>query len=111
VIGAWLDDRDRDRHQRRRRRAVAVDGKTLRGARTPSGDRRPVHLLACMDHTTRAVLAQQQVGGAPEEVPAFVPLLERLDLAGVVITADALQTHPEAAEFLVTRKQPTTCSP
>ena len=105
MIGAWLDDRDRDRHQRRRRRAVAVDGKTLRGAR------RPVHLLACMDHTTRAVLAQQQVGGAPEEVPAFVPLLERLDLAGVVITADALQTHPEAAEFLVTRKQPTTCSP
>jgi hypothetical protein len=103
VIGAWLDDRDR--RQRRRRRAVAVDGKTLRGARTPSGDGRPVHLLACMDHTTRAVLAQQQVGGAPEEVPAFVPLLERLDLAGVVVTADALQTHPEAAEFLVTRKQ------
>ena len=64
-----------------------------------------MHLLACMDHTTRAVLAQQQVGGAPEEVPVLVPLLERLDLAGVVVTADALQTHPEAAEFLVTRKQ------
>jgi hypothetical protein len=24
-----------------------------------------------MDHTTRAVLAQRQVGGAPEKVPAF----------------------------------------
>jgi predicted transposase YbfD/YdcC len=54
-----------------------------------------------MDHATRAVLAQRQVGGAPEEVPAFAPLLVRLDLAGVVVTADALQTHPEAAEFLV----------
>jgi predicted transposase YbfD/YdcC len=28
-----------------------------------------------------------------------------LDLAGVVVTADALQTHAEAAEFLVTGKQ------
>jgi hypothetical protein len=64
-----------------------------------------VHLLAAMDHATRAVLAQQQVGGAPEEVPAFQPLLANLDLAGTVVTADALQTHPAAAEFLVTHKQ------
>jgi predicted transposase YbfD/YdcC len=98
AIGAWLADRDHDQ----RRRAVAVDGKTLRGARR---DGRGVHLLAAMDHATRAVLAQQQVGGAPGEVPAFQPLLARLDLAGVVVTADALHTHPAAAEYLVTVKQ------
>jgi hypothetical protein len=51
------------------------------------------------------VLAQRQVGGAPEEAAAFAPLLAPLDLAGVVVTTDALQTHPEAAEFLVTSKQ------
>jgi hypothetical protein len=90
-------------------RAVAVDGKTLRGARAADG--RPVHLLACMDHASRTVLAQRQVGGAPEEVPVFQPLLDGLDLAGAVITADALQTRPQAAEFLVTRAcTPTTCS-
>jgi predicted transposase YbfD/YdcC len=111
TIGAWMADRDRHRNLDRPgpaicRRAVAVDGKTLRGARAPTpGDGRPMHLLACMDHATRAVLAQRQVGGAPEEVPAFAPLLADLDLAGVVVTADALQTHPEAAEFLVTRKR------
>jgi hypothetical protein len=82
-------------------RAVAVDGKTLRGARAADGP--PVHLLACMDHASRTVLAQRQVGGAPEEVPVFQPLLDGLDLAGAVITADALQTRPQAAEFLVTR--------
>jgi predicted transposase YbfD/YdcC len=54
-----------------------------------------------MDHTSRAVLAQRQVAGAPEEVPAFAPLLAPLDLAGVVVTTDALQTRAEAAEFLV----------
>jgi predicted transposase YbfD/YdcC len=109
AIGAWLADREQDRPRpaASRRRAVAVDGKTLRGARTQTtgGDGRPVHLLAAMDHTSRAVLAQRQVGGAPEEVSGFRPLLAGLDLAATVITADALQTHPEAAEFLVTGKQ------
>jgi predicted transposase YbfD/YdcC len=100
AIGAWLANRD---DQTRHRRAIAVDGKTLRGATDAHG--RQVHLLAAMDHTTRAVLAQRQVDGAPGEVPAFQPLLGDLDLAGVVVTADALQTHREAAEFLVTTKQ------
>jgi predicted transposase YbfD/YdcC len=101
AVGAWLADRERPRPAASRWRAVAVDGKTLRGARGAGADGRPAHLLACMDHATRAVLAQRQVAGAPEEVPAFAPLLAPLDLAGVVVTTDALQTHPEAAEFLV----------
>ena len=66
AIGAWLGDRDRPQQ----RRAIAVDGKTLRGAKR---DGRQVHLLAAMDHTTRTVLAQRQVDGAPGEVPAFGP--------------------------------------
>lgn len=103
VLGTWLADRDRPAQQQRRRRAVAVDGKTLRGARR--GDGRQVHLLAAMDHATRAVLAQRRVDGAPGEVPGLVPLLADLDLAGVVITADALHTHADAAEYLVTGKQ------
>jgi hypothetical protein len=42
AIGAWLAERDHPG----RRRAVAVDGKTLRGARDTQG--RQVHLLAVM---------------------------------------------------------------
>jgi predicted transposase YbfD/YdcC len=99
VTGAWLADPDRPGQ---RRRAVAVDGKTLRGANC---DGRRVHLLAAMDHATRAVLAQRQVNGAPGEVPGFAPLLANLNLTGAVVTADALHTHAGAAEFLVTSKQ------
>jgi hypothetical protein len=95
AIGAWLADRKPQGPAASRRRAVAVDGKTLRGALGAGGDGRPVHLLAAMDHASRTVMAQRQVGGAPEEVPAFAPLLAPLDLTGVVVTADALQTHPE----------------
>jgi hypothetical protein len=102
AIGAWLAGQDRPSPATDSRwRAVAVDGKTLRGARGAGSDSRPVHLLAAMDHTTRAVLAQHQVGGAPEEVPGVRPLLDGLDLGGVVVTADALHTHADTAEFLV----------
>jgi DDE_Tnp_1-associated len=103
AIGAWLCARDRhhddrlEMQRRQRRRAVAVDGKRCVA---PAQQRQTATAMA-----TRAVLAQQRVGGAPEEVSAFAPLLVSVDLAGVVVTADALQTHPEATEFLVTRKQ------
>jgi len=119
VIGAWLADRSgpdppptpgpgpgpgrqHAKHSRAVARAVAVDGKTLRGAKR---DGRQVHLLAAMEHATRRVLAQRQVDGAPGEVPGFQPLLADLDLAGAVVTADALHTHADAAEFLVAGKQ------
>jgi hypothetical protein len=76
AIGAWLADRE---GPDRRRRAVAVDATTLRGARR---DGRQVHLLAAMEHATRAVLAHHQVNGAPGEVPGLRPLLADLDLTG-----------------------------
>jgi hypothetical protein len=59
------------------RRAVAVDGKAPRGS-----DRRgaaPVHLLAVMDHTTRAVLGQTDVDTTSNEITQFRPLLDRLE--------------------------------
>jgi hypothetical protein len=111
AIGAWLADWDRHRNRDRPgpatcQRAVTVDGKTPRGARAPTpGDGRPMHLLACIDHATHAVLPHRAVDGAPEEVPAFIPLLADLDLAWVVVTADALHTHAATAEWLVTSKQ------
>ena len=45
------------------------------------------------------------VDGAPGEVPGVRPLLAGLDLAGAVVTADALHTHADAAEFLVADKR------
>jgi hypothetical protein len=63
-----------------------VDGKRLRGS---ARDGHQVHLLAATYDHDGAVLAQRQVDGAPGEVPAFRPLLAGLDLAGVVVTADA----------------------
>jgi uncharacterized Zn-finger protein len=69
AVGAWLADRLRPLGPRHRR-AVAVDGKSLRGAIGEGG--RPVHLLAAMDHTDGAVLAQLAVDGTTNEITRSV---------------------------------------
>ncbi|MBB5109935.1 putative transposase YbfD/YdcC, partial [Streptomyces spectabilis] len=70
--------------------AIAVDGKALRGSRTATTTHGT--LLAAMDHTG-TVLAQRQVADKSNEIPAFAPLLDTIDLTGTVITADALHTQ------------------
>jgi predicted transposase YbfD/YdcC len=84
------------------RRAVAVDGKTLRGSGHHPNPQ--VHLLAAMDHASRAVLAQTDVDHTTGEIARFRPLLDRLDLTAAVVTADALHTQREHADWLVTAK-------
>jgi len=82
--------------------AIAVDGKTLRGASDHGHDgrRRRVHLLAALVHGSGTVVAQHQVDAKTNEITGFAPLLDSVDLAGVVITADALHTQVEHARYL-----------
>lgn len=82
--------------------AVAVDGKTLRGTcgRDGAGG---VHLLAAMTHKSGFVVAQVQVVDKTSEVAWFAPLLDQVDLAGKVVTADALHTVAGHARYLVGR--------
>jgi predicted transposase YbfD/YdcC len=83
-----------------------VDGKAVRGSRQtdPGGAVEPCrHLLAVIDQRSRVVLGQVQVAGKTNEIAAFGPLLDTLtglDLAGVVVTADALHTQREHVQDL-----------
>ncbi|MFJ4622194.1 ISAs1 family transposase [Streptomyces sp. NPDC088812] len=84
-------------------RALAVDGKSLRGSRTAT--RTAVHLLAAVLHGEQTVIAQRQVDSKSNEITAFQPLLAPLELAGTVVTFDALLTQTEHARFLVMEKK------
>jgi len=99
VIGRWLADQQPPPPRTAWRRAVAVDGKNLRGSGHHGHEQ--VHLLAAMDHSTRAVLAQADVNATTNEIARFQPLLDGVDLTGAVVTADALHTQHAHADWLV----------
>ena len=79
-------------------RVIAVDGKSARGARL--ADERAVHLLAALDTRCGIVLGQSVVDGKTNEITAFAPLLDRVDITDAIITADALHTQDEHARYL-----------
>jgi hypothetical protein len=83
-------------------RAVAIDGKTLRGARRASGGQ--VHLLGAVLHGAGVTLGQCEVAENSNEIAAAPALLAAMQLSGCVITADALHTQRELARFLVEQK-------
>ena len=111
VIGAWLAGQAATRETAARGPesesselvAIAVDGKTVRGATDTEGNQ--VHLLAAATHRDALVLGQVEVGAKTNEIPMFAPLLEGLaeagvDLAHTVITVDALHTQRAHAQYL-----------
>jgi predicted transposase YbfD/YdcC len=111
VIGAWLAGQAAARQSGAREPegnspelvAIAVDGKTVRGANDTEGNQ--VHLLAAATHRDALVLGQVEVGAKTNEIPMFAPLLDGLADAGIdlnraVITADALHTQRAHAQYL-----------
>nr|WP_269432025.1 ISAs1 family transposase [Saccharothrix sp. ST-888] len=85
-----------------RRRSLAVDGKTVRGARRADGTQ--VHLLAAMTGAG-LVTAQREVDSKTNEITLFRPMLAPLDLADTVVTFDALHSQTAHARFLVEDKK------
>jgi predicted transposase YbfD/YdcC len=82
------------------RTVLAVDGKTLRGSKNADGQQ--TKLMCVYDHAHQLVLTQAAVA-AGDEVAAFTVALNTLpDLAGVLVTADALHCQRAHADFLAT---------
>jgi len=86
---------------RDRLRAVAVDGKTSRGARRADGTR--VHLPGVAEHGGR-LLDHLEVDVKHNETSHFTELLGPADLVGAVVTFDALHTVRANLDWLVTQK-------
>jgi predicted transposase YbfD/YdcC len=83
--------------------AIAVDGKTVRGAVAADGSQ--VHLMAAATHGDQLVLGQVEVGAKTNEIPMFAPLIDQLAATGInparlVVTADALHCQRDHASYL-----------
>lgn len=98
ILGEWLLQKSSHAAD-----AVAVDGKTLCGARRPNGTR--AHLLSAFLHQQGVTVAQREVGEKTNEIPELPKLLLPLDIKGRVVTADAMHTQKETARFIVDEKR------
>ncbi len=106
ILAAWLWTRTRVVGQRR---VIAIDGKTIRGARTrdttsspmPTAPSTAPHLVAAFDHDSGAVLGQLAVTAKSNEIPAVRTLLAGFDLEGVTVTVDAMHTQTDTAQLIV----------
>lgn len=77
---------------------LALDGKTARGS--VDGEVPGVHLLAAFATADAAVLGQLEVAKTTNEHKAALRLLGVLPLAGKVVTADAMFTHPDVCDTI-----------
>lgn len=79
---------------------LTLDGKTLQGT-IPPGTSQGVHLLAAYLPATGVVLAQVAVEHKENEISAAPRLLQQLDLTGMVVTGDAMQTQRQLSIQIV----------
>ena len=99
VLGTWLWTRA---VQVGGRLVIAIDGKTVRGAKNKDG--KAPHLVAALAHGIGAVLGQAAVDAKSNEIPAVRDLLKAFtDLAGAVITIDAMHTQSDTAQVITGR--------
>jgi predicted transposase YbfD/YdcC len=78
---------------------VAIDGKTLR--RSGSAKLGPLHLVSAWATAQHLSLGQVAVDEKSNEITAIPALLELLDLAGAVVTIDAMGCQKAIAEKIV----------
>ena len=99
VLGAWLWTRA---VQAGGRLVIAVDGKTVRGAKDKDG--KAPHLVAALAHGIGAVLGQVAVDAKSNEIPAVRDLLRAFtSLASAVVTIDAMHTQHDTAQVILSR--------
>ncbi len=96
ALAGWV----RATRSHREREALAIDGKTVRGAavRQPDGSSHAPHLLSVSGHESQETLIQVRVDGKTNEIPVAQALLPYLLLQGRMVTADALHTQTAFAQ-------------
>ncbi len=77
---------------------VNIDGKTIR--RSGNGGKIPIHMVSAWANAQRLVLGQIATEEKSNEITAVPKLLEMLDIAGCIVTADAMSCQKEIAKTI-----------
>lgn len=82
---------------------VAIDGKQLRHSYDKQSDKAAIHMVSAWATTNHLVLGQVKVDEKSNEITAIPDLLRRLDLAGCLVTIDAMGCQTDIARLITDR--------
>jgi predicted transposase YbfD/YdcC len=93
-------------------RVISIDGKTVRASLDRKKDKKALHVVSAWAVQNRLVLGQEVVDEKSNEITAIPKLLEVLELAGAVVTIDAMgcqkdivaKVREKGADYVVTVK-------
>ena len=79
---------------------IAIDGKTLRRSFDHAASQGAIHMVSAWAHAHRLVLGQLKVDDKSNEITAIPALLRMLELAGAIVTIDAMGGQKEIAKTI-----------
>jgi predicted transposase YbfD/YdcC len=82
---------------------VSIDGKELCGTRE-TGKKQLVHMVSAWAEGNGLVLGQRKVDEKSNEITAIPKLLQALELAGTVVTMDAMGCQRKIAQQIIEKK-------
>jgi predicted transposase YbfD/YdcC len=83
---------------------IAIDGKELRHSFDTFLGKKAIHLVSAWASENRLILAQRKVDSKTNEITAIPELLDTLELAGCIVTIDAMGCQKEIARQIIARK-------
>lgn len=83
---------------------IAMDGKTARRSHDQRIGKDAIHLVSAWATSNGIALGQRRVGDKSNEITAIPELLRMLDVAGCVVTIDAMGCQTEIARTIIDQK-------
>lgn len=80
---------------------VNIDGKTVRRSYDSASDTPAIHMVSAWASKAGLTLGQMRVAEKSNEITAIPELVKILDLAGCIVTIDAIGTQSDIAEEIV----------
>jgi predicted transposase YbfD/YdcC len=80
---------------------IAIDGKQLRGSHDHDAGKAAIYMVSAWATTNQVVLGQRKVANKSNEITAIPELLKLLDLAGCIVTIDAIGTQTEIVKTIL----------
>ena len=87
-----------------RGQVIAIDGKELRHSFDTLLGQKAIHLVSAWANENRLILAQRKVDSKTNEITAIPELLDALEVAGCIVTIDAMGCQTAIASKIIARK-------